>query len=599
MRKSTRIVKRTLALFLVVLMSINTLGALVSDNDGSAFITKAEFDSLKSDFQNQIDQYNTSIDSKIDGAIASYLSGITVAKETVLNPQVSNYDEMWWIQQFLVKGINRHWTNRTTYTTDSTAIWQTWKADKRRNTRANQIQFSGCFGYWGPVTWLFDLRYQGNDDGWSYGHQLSQKDNESNLNYIDYCVPVTYIRLQDKDDDLYLNNGDTYRHLCYEVTIENLASWGFGYDGIETELNGASKALWEVEGSVFCVGNDPVNSFKVLTPDADDFCKFEVLTDTGNVRTAANRVKWTMPLKKKNVVATYPHQTWFLGETNTGWLNNIIKVWKEQSETGGGPYQIDYQNPALFTTGVNLFQMTSAHATATKKYVNRMMYGFDQATEDKEDRTNVYRLNNYVRHGIQTKQIETFSDFKSTTWKVNSLSVVPKPTQQPWTGDSSRILYPTNKMLTLQLPLLENVKIKQIRNTRFKYNKNTTSLRLGDGMPLVLDCPGRGTVEIEFKYTVNRIIDAVGSNKKITLDIKKANFFDTVNTNNADFYDGKVNGTSMKLKGAEVDASDGKVKIELEGVNKENNIWMRLAPKCNDGGYYVTISDLKMKLIED
>ena len=61
MRKSTRIVKRLLALFLVVLMSINTLGAVVSDNDGSAFITKAEFDSLKNNFQSQIDQYNTSV----------------------------------------------------------------------------------------------------------------------------------------------------------------------------------------------------------------------------------------------------------------------------------------------------------------------------------------------------------------------------------------------------------------------------------------------------------------------------------------------------------------------------------------------------------
>ena len=81
MRKSTRIVKRTLALFLVVLMSINSFGAVVSDNDGSAFITKAEFDSLKNNFQSQIDQYNTSIDSKIDGAIASYLAGINLAKQ--------------------------------------------------------------------------------------------------------------------------------------------------------------------------------------------------------------------------------------------------------------------------------------------------------------------------------------------------------------------------------------------------------------------------------------------------------------------------------------------------------------------------------------
>ncbi len=76
MKKSTIIVKRALALFLVVLMSIENFAAVVGDNDGAAFITKAEFDSLKNNFQSQIDQYNTSIDAKIDGAIASYLAGI-------------------------------------------------------------------------------------------------------------------------------------------------------------------------------------------------------------------------------------------------------------------------------------------------------------------------------------------------------------------------------------------------------------------------------------------------------------------------------------------------------------------------------------------
>ena len=81
MRKGTGIVKRVLALFLVVLMSIESFCAVVGDNDGSAFITKAEFDSLKNNFQAQIDQYNTSIDSKIDGAIASYLAGVNVAKK--------------------------------------------------------------------------------------------------------------------------------------------------------------------------------------------------------------------------------------------------------------------------------------------------------------------------------------------------------------------------------------------------------------------------------------------------------------------------------------------------------------------------------------
>ena len=80
MRKSTKMVKKLLALFLVVLISIESFGAVVSDNDGSAFITKAEFEALKSNFNDQIENYNRSIDNKIDGAIASYLAGIKLSQ---------------------------------------------------------------------------------------------------------------------------------------------------------------------------------------------------------------------------------------------------------------------------------------------------------------------------------------------------------------------------------------------------------------------------------------------------------------------------------------------------------------------------------------
>ena len=81
MKKRIRLIKRVISLLLVLIFSIESFAAVVSDNDGSAFITKAEFDSLKNEFQAQIDNYNTSIDAKIDGAIAAYLAGITLKKE--------------------------------------------------------------------------------------------------------------------------------------------------------------------------------------------------------------------------------------------------------------------------------------------------------------------------------------------------------------------------------------------------------------------------------------------------------------------------------------------------------------------------------------
>lgn len=79
-----------ISLIITLLMVLNQVifAAVVSDNDGSAFITKAEFDSLKNNFQAQLDQYNTSIDNKIDAAIASYLAGIKTETEKTLTSMI-------------------------------------------------------------------------------------------------------------------------------------------------------------------------------------------------------------------------------------------------------------------------------------------------------------------------------------------------------------------------------------------------------------------------------------------------------------------------------------------------------------------------------
>ena len=78
-------IKRVVTLVIVLAFSIESFAAVVGDNDGAAFITKAEFDSLKSTFQAQIDRYNSSIANKIDGAIASYLNGISSSASYLYN----------------------------------------------------------------------------------------------------------------------------------------------------------------------------------------------------------------------------------------------------------------------------------------------------------------------------------------------------------------------------------------------------------------------------------------------------------------------------------------------------------------------------------
>ena len=112
MNRSTWI-KRAVATFLVVLMSIESFAAVVGDNDGAAFITKAEFESLKNDFQTQINRYNTSLDNKIDGAIASYLNGVRVAKTSDLKPIVEKYKDIYWLHDFSLVSYQQTMTSRT------------------------------------------------------------------------------------------------------------------------------------------------------------------------------------------------------------------------------------------------------------------------------------------------------------------------------------------------------------------------------------------------------------------------------------------------------------------------------------------------------
>ncbi len=92
--KRLKMCKKALCLIFAFLFSINCFAAVVSDNDGSAFITKAEFDSLKNNFQTQLDAYNSSIDNKIDNAISSYLAGIKTELTTTKNIINSNWEEV-------------------------------------------------------------------------------------------------------------------------------------------------------------------------------------------------------------------------------------------------------------------------------------------------------------------------------------------------------------------------------------------------------------------------------------------------------------------------------------------------------------------------
>ena len=94
MKKKEKLLKKILVFCLVISFSYESFAAVVSDNDGAAFITKAEFDSMKQIFQQEIDKFNINIDNKIESAIAGYLSGVKNAKETYLDSMLNKVNAL-------------------------------------------------------------------------------------------------------------------------------------------------------------------------------------------------------------------------------------------------------------------------------------------------------------------------------------------------------------------------------------------------------------------------------------------------------------------------------------------------------------------------
>ena len=83
MKKFSKIGKRVLAFFLVALMNINTY-ATTTANDGSSFVTKAEFDEIVNTFSKKMDEYQSGLNAKIDNAISQYIGGLSAVKVTEL-----------------------------------------------------------------------------------------------------------------------------------------------------------------------------------------------------------------------------------------------------------------------------------------------------------------------------------------------------------------------------------------------------------------------------------------------------------------------------------------------------------------------------------
>ena len=185
-----KIIKKLLCMFVIIVLCLNSFAAVVSDNDGNAFITKEEFDNLKNDFNKQIEQYNESIDSKIDSAIASYLAGTMLS--TVLGLDNLILEDKYFIKtattmecswnagyKWKIK-MNYGVQARTDYTTYGMCWWE-WRTNADITTVGTQTLF-----YLGTVNSDNSLSIQNKLKSWpiatAMGSQSFAMADRSNTN---------------------------------------------------------------------------------------------------------------------------------------------------------------------------------------------------------------------------------------------------------------------------------------------------------------------------------------------------------------------------------------------------------------------------------
>ena len=151
------IIKKLTCVLVCSLLSFNAFAAAVSDNDGTAFITKPEFDSLKSEFQSELNGYNANIDSKITDAISSYLAGLKVSKEPGVlytSVQSSLGSNLRFLNNFATE-----WTIGTS--TDTPSVAAVHQRSYRYKKNASSLEWNDCLWMlsknWGTgLNWYFN-----------------------------------------------------------------------------------------------------------------------------------------------------------------------------------------------------------------------------------------------------------------------------------------------------------------------------------------------------------------------------------------------------------------------------------------------------------
>ena len=556
--KKNKLTKRLISLLLVLFLCINNFAAIVSDNDGSAFITKAEFDSLKNDFQTQIDQYNTSIDAKIDGAIAAYLAGIKTTSTETSKILVSNYSDMMWVRNYDVYGQWKKWTGNTNMTQNLTNSWFTPSLNEKRYTfRNHDFEFNSpvrfSTGY--TTTWLAFTPTSASN-----GAAQAMTSGWPNAAFTG--IPTLVVRLRKDENDKW-----TVRQT---FNIYTMNSHAFAIDHVASNWTGTN--AWSWGSKSWKVAE---NGLEILSKAATDILKFKI-TATSNAGVESSMVDTLYP-----AIMPFPG-AWAFDGMNAGVGNDKFTTQTQAYGTGTSFWTVSN----FFGTGCTWHNL--ANKSTQDAFLRNMMFG----------QSNSQQVNTAYYKEKYWGEFAEYDYSKSTTaatltGKIWGVSLTSK--NQPLTRST---YYDTvDVSCSFSVPHWPTENLRDLTSGIFVYNND--GLKYGEGMPLRVDNQTNGYLQISFDSSINGILGGTHSTKDLKIDLRKENFLSS-ETNWVQGYKGLVNPDStsealVTFRNYQYTTTDGKIKLTIP-MKKDESLWIRIAPWTSDKGYYAKWSNLNMTM---
>ncbi len=611
MNKPYRLIKRRLALVLVLLFSIESFAAVVGDNDGAAFITKAEFDSMKNDFQSQLDRYNSSLDNKIDGAIASYLSGVQVTKKQELACPIKNYSDMKWVNDLWLWSGLKQWApgSTTELEKNETRAWRRVGWGHYRNMRGDGVDLISWWeGANGPRAVAWDLHVFPKSD-----QHIGQSDYLSNRTDR-LSIPVLVLNLPKETGYNVIKEND--KHIFLEAMCEIYGQlnprWEEGYDyhcedGRTTGIYQLLENLWTSQLGKVKVNCDDNYWLKLDVPLV--FGKGNIYTDSTHTAFHAtwsdiNSVyKWYITQNFDAKAGTFAQPA-----------DNFIKAARD-TRNYGYRWILDWFNDGGDNTQIVNNRRNNFRTTWNLAY--RLDWvSFEQILDDfmlGRDSDQVCNI------GYEKEQDEysgsTFRyDWTHSEWPtVNSSywfqtfplgTLADRKGEWPLEGNDTYryISYSESPAVDGQIkwPLWPQATISELMHNQYKLN--TVPLKAGQGLPLVTEVSANGVVKIKLKYEVkDRGHDSMWSpptpSQKVNIFIKNKDF--TTNHTNDYYTNNKTSTTNAgSLNGYELETND-EVEFSID-VKKGDSLWLRIAPyDTTPSGTYAQISKISMQLETD